>query len=58
MASFSDAFISETKNIFTIFFFFFLHLLNLGSILNRFKKKMTLIAYVFVNLGTLKNVVR
>ena len=40
------------------FFFFFLHLLNLGSILNRFKKKMTLIAYVFVNLGTLKNVVR
>ena len=40
------------------FFFFFLHFLNLDSILNIFKKKMTLIADVFLNLRTPKNVVR
>ena len=33
---------------------FFKHFLNLDSILNIFKKTMTLIAYVFLNLGTPK----
>ena len=37
---------------------FFLHFLNYHSILNIFKKKMTLIADVFLNLQTPKNVVR
>ena len=37
---------------------FFLHFGNLNSILNMFNKKMTLIAYVFLNLGSPKNVVR
>ena len=37
---------------------FFKHFLNLDSILNIFKKTMTLIAYVFLNLGTPKNVIR
>ena len=37
---------------------FFLHFLNYDSILNIFKKKMTLIADVFLNLQTPKNVVR
>ena len=37
---------------------FFLHFLNLDSILNIFEKKMTLIADVFLNLRTPKNVVR
>ena len=49
-----EAIISETKNIFS----FFLHFLNLESILNILKKKMTLIADVFLNLRTLKNAVR
>ena len=39
-------------------FFFFLHFLNLDSILKIFKKKMTLIADVLSNLETPKNVVR
>ena len=47
--------ISEPKNIFSSFF---LHFLNLESILNIFKKKMTLIGAVFLNLRTPKNVVR
>ena len=38
--------------------FFFLHFLNLDSILNSLKKKMTFIADVFLNLRTPKNVVR
>ena len=37
---------------------FFMHFRNLDSILNIFKKKMTLIAEVFLKLRTLKNVVR
>ena len=37
---------------------FFLHFRNLESISNIFKKKMTLIADVFLNLRTPKNVVR
>ena len=37
---------------------FFLHFLNLHSILNIFKKKITLIADVISNLRTPKNVVR
>ena len=41
-----------------IFSKFFLHFVNLDSILNIFKKKMTLIADVFLNLGTPKDVVR
>ena len=40
------------------FFFFFLDFRNLESIFNVFKKKMTLIADVFSNLGTIKYVVR
>ena len=40
------------------FLIFFLHFLNLDSILNTFKKKMTLIANVFFNLPTPKYVVR
>ena len=36
----------------------FLHFLNLDSILNIFKKKMTVIGDIFLNLGTPKNVVR
>ena len=43
---------------FFFFFFFFLHFLNLDSILKIFRKKMTLIADVFLNLRTPKNVVR
>ena len=37
---------------------FFLLFLNLDSILNISKKKMTLIAHVFLNLRTRKDVVR
>ena len=37
---------------------FFLDFLNLDLILNNSKKKMTLIADVFLNLPTPKNVVR
>ena len=37
---------------------FFLHFLNLDSILNIFQQKMALIADVFLNLWTPKNVVR
>ena len=47
---------SQKRNIFSPFFF--LHFGNLNSILNMFNKKMTLIAYVFLNLGSPKNVVR
>ena len=55
IATFSDAFILEKKNIFPNVF---LHFLNSDSILNIFKKKMTLIADVFLNLRTPKYVVR
>ena len=41
-----------------IFSRFFLNFLNLDSILNIFKNKMTLIADIFSNLPTLKNVIR
>ena len=42
-----------------IFFsIFFLHFRNLDSILNIFKKDKTLIANIFLNLGTPKNVIR
>ena len=37
---------------------FFLHFLNLDSILNFFEKKMTLIADVFWNLQTRNDVIR
>ena len=37
---------------------FFLYFQNLDSILNIFKKKMTLIADIFLNLRILKDVVR
>ena len=47
---------SETKKMFLIFFF--LDFRYLDSILNIFKKKATLIADVFLNLRTPKNVVR
>ena len=47
--------LSEKKKIFSNFFF---HFLNLDSILNFFKKKMTLIADIFLNMLTPKNVVR
>ena len=53
-ASFSDVFISETKNMFSIFFSDFL---NLDLILNIFLKKMTFIADGFLNLRTPKSVV-
>ena len=55
MSTFSDAIISEAKNFFSIFFFFFLHFRNLDSILNILKKKITV---EFLNLRTAKNVVR
>ena len=41
-----------------IFSLSFLHFLNLGSVLNIFKKKMTVFADVFLNLQTPKNLVR
>ena len=41
-----------------IFSELFLHFLNLDSILKIYKKKMNLIADVFLNLRTPKNVVR
>ena len=41
-----------------IFHNFFFHFLNLSSILNFFKKTISLIADVFFNLGTPKNMVR
>ena len=46
------------KNFTEFFFFFFFHFPNLYSILNILKKKMTLIADVFLNLRALNNVVR
>ena len=45
----TEAIISETKNLYSIFF---LHFLNLVLILNIFKKKMTLKADVFLNFWT------
>ena len=47
--------LSKKGNIFSQFFW---HFRNLDSILNIFKKKMTLIAEVFLNLQTPKKVVR
>ena len=56
IATFSDAIISETKNIFSIFF---LHILKLDSIMKIYnKKKMALMADIFLNLRTPKDVVR
>ena len=49
-----DAIISERKH----FLSSSSCILNLYSVLNIFKKKMTLIAYVFLNIRTLKIVVR
>ena len=40
------------------FFFFFLPFINLDSILNIFKKEMTLIADVFLKLRSLKYLVK
>ena len=36
----------------------FVHFWNLDSILNIFEEKMTLIADLFLNLGTLKNLLK
>ena len=47
--------VSQKRKIFSEFF---LHFLNLDSIFNSLKKKMTLIAYDFFNLRTPKHVVR
>ena len=47
--------LSNKTNIFSQFFW---HFQNLDSILNSFKKKMTLIAEVFLNLPSPKKVVR
>ena len=41
-----------------IFLLSFLHILNLDSILNIFKKKMTVIGDIFLNLGTPEKVVK
>ena len=41
-----------------IFLLSFLHFLNLDSILNIFKKKMTVIGDIFLNLGTPEKVVK
>ena len=41
-----------------VFLHFLLHFLNANSILHVFKKKMTLIANVFLNCLTPKNIVR
>ena len=48
----------KQKKLSQFFFFFFVFLGNLDSILDIFKKNLTLIADVFFNLGTPKNVVR
>ena len=55
MVRFSDEIITETENIFLIFF---LRFRNLDSILNIVKKKRTLLADVFLNRRTPKNMVR
>ena len=47
--------LSQKRKIFSTFFF---QLVNLGSILNIFKKQMTLIGDVFLNWGTSKYEVR
>ena len=47
----------KTFSHFFFFFFFFLRLFNLDSMLNIFRKRMTLIGDVFLNVGTPKNVV-
>ena len=46
------------EKLFLNFFFFSLDFRNLDLILNIFKKKLKLVADVFSNLGTPKNVVR
>ena len=48
----------KRKKLSPFFFFFFLNFLNLDSILNISKKKITLIANVFLNFRTPKKVVR
>ena len=50
--------LSQKQKTFSVFFFFFLQFGNLDSIWNILKEKVTLIAYVFSNLRTTKNVVR
>ena len=49
--------LSHKRKRFSEIFFFFLHFLNFDSILNIFKKKMTLISDVFLNLLIPKYVV-
>ena len=55
MATFSETIISETTNVFSTFLF---HFLDLDSTLEIFKKKMTLLAHVFLNFQTPKSLVR
>ena len=50
--------LSQKRKIFSEFFFFFWYFVNLDSILNILKKRMTLIGDVLLNLRTRKNVVR
>ena len=50
IAIFSDAIISETKKIFSLFFYFFWHFLNVDSILNIFKKKDDRLSYFIFEL--------
>ena len=47
----------EKGKTFSYFFFFFLRFLNLNSIFNVFKEKVTLIANVFLDLRPPKDVV-
>ena len=46
--------LSQKRKNFSDFFFFFWHVRNLDSILKIFKKNMTFIGDVFLNLGTPK----
>ena len=48
----------KRKTLAQFFFFFFLPFLNLQSILSFFKKRMSVVADVFLNLRTPKDVVR
>ena len=48
----------KRKKLSPFFFFFFLNFINFYSILNIYKKKITLIANVFLNFRTPKKVVR
>ena len=50
--------LSKKRKTLAQFFFFFLPFLNLQSILSFFKKRMSVVADVFLNLRTPKDVVR